>query len=108
MDWLLHQPLAGSGFLVYAEGLDLRMHEDVDDGGKPVLPVMTGDDGNTLDLALVILDEQDMFFERLAVFPAMQGPGVNKEADLPLLADEFVDLRRDRGEINRPSTLLAV
>jgi len=38
----------------------------------------------------------------------MQGPGVNKEADLPLLADEFVDLRRDRGEINRPSTLLAV
>ena len=57
MDWLLHQPLTGSGFLVYAEGLDLRMHEDVDDGGEPVLPVMTGDNGNALDLALMILDD---------------------------------------------------
>ena len=51
------------------------------------------------DLALMVLDEQDMFFERLAVFPAMQGRGVNYEADLPLLPDEFVDLRRDCGEI---------
>jgi hypothetical protein len=41
MDWLLHQPLTGSGSLVYAEGLDLRMPEEVDDGGEPLLPVMT-------------------------------------------------------------------
>ena len=47
----------------------------------------------------MILDEQDMFFERLAVFPAMQGRGVYKEADLPLLTNEFVDLRRYRDEI---------
>jgi len=40
MDPLLHQPLMGSGLLVYTEGPDLRMHEDVDDGGEPVLPVM--------------------------------------------------------------------
>lgn len=64
-DWLLHQPLTGSGILVYAEGLDLRMHEDVDGGGDPALPVMPGDDGNALDLALMVLDEQDVFFQSL-------------------------------------------
>ena len=47
----------------------------------------------------MILDEQDMFLERLSVFPTVQGFRVDKQADLPVLADEVVDLRRNRGEI---------
>jgi hypothetical protein len=33
------------------------MHEDVDDGGEPVLPVLTGDNGNAPDLALMVRDD---------------------------------------------------
>ena len=70
------------------------------DGPRPaldvLLPIMTREHSDAFDLSLVVLDEEDMFFQRLAVFPAMQGRRVDNQADLPLLPDEFVDLRRDR------------
>jgi hypothetical protein len=55
--------------------------------------------GDALDPALMILDEQDVLFERPDIFPALHGRGVDKQVDLPLLADEFIDLRRDRSKI---------
>ena len=77
-----HQPAARSIFLVAAERFNLGMHEDVHDDRNPMLPVMTDDQGDTPDFALMILDEQDMFLERLSVFPTVQGFRVDKQADL--------------------------
>jgi hypothetical protein len=52
-----------------------------------------GDHGDAFHLLLVVFDEPGMLFKSRYILPAVEPEGIDQQPDLPMLANERIDLR---------------
>src|ERR1035438_4987867 len=79
------QPLQRLALVALVVGFHLRMNEHSDRANQPMLPFVTGDDGDALYLLLVGFDEPGMFFESRDILPAIESGSINQQSDFTVL-----------------------
>ena len=65
----------------------------------PILPVVTDNDGEPLDVPLMILDEARVGLESRIAFPTVESRNVDQQPDSSALLDQWVDPQREALEV---------
>ena len=76
-----------------------RMHKHSDCADQPMLPLVRDDDGDAFHLLLVALYESSMILKSRDILPAGEYGSVNQQSNLPMLAYEGINLRRNLKEV---------
>lgn len=71
---------------------NFRVQKNFQRADQPVLPLMLGNDGNAIHLALMRLDKSGVFFDGRHIFPALQVGGIEDHAQASVLPDEWFHL----------------
>jgi len=76
------------------------MNKNSDRANQPMLPIVRDNDSDALQ------SSDDGFFMNLAcvsnvsnIFPAAESGGINQQSDLPVLANQRIDLRRNFADV---------
>src|ERR1017187_10333028 len=70
----------------------LRVQEHSDCTNHPMLPVVSGDDRDALDLLMVASYEPGVGCESRDILPAAESGTIDQQSDFPVLTDERIDL----------------
>ncbi len=96
---LSNDPLQRFAFATFVAGSHLRMQKHSDRANQPMLPVVTDDDCDSIYLLLVVFYKPSVILEGRNIFPAVECGGINQQSNLPMLADNRIDLRRNFVEV---------